>query len=235
MTEHDAIAWPVAQDEEAAVAFLRRVAPAGCRALELGVGTGRVAIRLAREGFDVTGLDASAVMLEQMAVKPDGERVKAVTGDFAEVAVEGTFGLVYAVQHSFFLLRSQEEQVRSFQKVAARLEPGGAFVLQLFVPDPNRLIVPQANDVLQIELKQVVLRVSKYDRVTQAVNRQYVVMTESGTKFYPMVFRYAWPAELDLMARLAGLELEDRWGGWSQEPFTGEGSYTVVYRKPVGK
>ncbi|MFI8984062.1 class I SAM-dependent methyltransferase [Streptomyces antimycoticus] len=232
MTDHDAIGWPAAKDEDAAVGFLVDVSKPG-HALELGVGTGRVALPLAERGVRVTGIDASPVMLQQMADKPGSAQVRAVEGDFAEAAVDGTFDLVYAVQHTFFLLRDQETQIRCFQNVAARLAPGGAFVLQLFVPDPHRLIQPQASDALHVALDQVVLRVSKFDRVTQTVNRQYVAITEGGTKLYPMMFRYAWPTELDLMARLAGLRLEGRWDGWSRAPFTAEGGYVVVYRKPA--
>ncbi|GAA1147822.1 MULTISPECIES: class I SAM-dependent methyltransferase [Streptomyces violaceusniger group] len=231
MVDHDAIGWPVAKDEEAAVAFLLDVAKPG-QALELGVGTGRVAIPLARNGVRVTGIEASDAMLRQLADKPEGAQVRSVRGDFADVAVDGPFDLVYAVQHTFFLLRTQDDQLRCFQNAAARLAPGGALVLQLFVPDPHRLIKPQSTDPLQVALDQVVLRVSQFDRVEQTVTRQYIAITETGTKLYPMVFRYAWPAELDLMARMAGLQLEGRWNGWSRAPFTAEGSYVVVYRKP---
>jgi SAM-dependent methyltransferase len=233
MDDHQAIGWPVAQDTQEAVDFLYdTVKPA--TALELGVGTGRVAVPLVEKGVRVIGIDASQAMLDLMAQEPGGSQVQPVRGDFADGAPGGPFDLIYAVQYTFFLLSTQEEQIRCFRTAAEQLAPGGAFALQLFVPDPQQLIQTHSTDPLQVELEQVILRVSQYDALTQTVNRQYVAITESGarTKLYPMVFRYAWPAELDLMARLAGLELQGRWGGWHQEPFTGSGGYVAIYRKP---
>jgi SAM-dependent methyltransferase len=188
-------------------------------ALELGIGTGRVALPLAARGVEVHGIDASEAMVERMAAKPGGDAVTVTVGDFAGVPVEGSYPLVYVVFNTFFALLSQDEQVRCFAAVADHLAPGGAFVLAGFVPDPTLYSGGQSLRTTQLGLDLVRLDAALHDPVAQRVDFQHVVVAGDGIRLYPGAIRYAWPAELDLMARLAGLRLRERWGGWRREPF----------------
>jgi SAM-dependent methyltransferase len=206
--------------EEASVETLAGLAGVGGRALELGVGTGRVAIPLAGAGVEVHGIDASPAMLARMRAKPGGERVRVTVGDFAGVEAEGEFALVFVVFNTFFMLLTQEEQVRCFRNAAARLAPGGVFVVEAFVPDLARYEGGQAVRTTSIADGQVSLEVTKLDAARQHLSSQRVVLGGSaGVRLFPIQLRYAWPSELDLMARLAGLSLRERWGGWRREPF----------------
>jgi SAM-dependent methyltransferase len=202
-----------------AASFLSELADRG-PVLELGIGTGRVALPLAERGIEVHGMGASEAMVERLRAKPGGERVPVSIGDFADVGVEGRFSLVYAVFNTFFALLTQEDQVRCFANVAGRLEEGGTFVVEAFVPDPARLAGGEVTQTKRVEVDRVFLETSRYDPVNQRVYSQNIVMGETDTRFYPVQIRYAWPAELDLMARLAGLHLRERLGGWHHEPFT---------------
>ena len=202
--------------------------------LELGIGTGRVALPLARRGLAVHGIDASRAMVEKLRAKPGGADIPVTIGDFAELAVEGEFSLVFVVFNTLFSLTDQDEQVRCFRSVAARLVPGGRFVLECFVPDLSRFDRGQRLAVNAIEGKELRLEASLHDSVHQKVKARIVSVTESGVRFHPLQARYCWPSELDLMARLAGLRLRDRWGGWNEEPFTAASSnHVTVYEKPV--
>lgn len=216
---------------DAAVAFLADLAGQG-RVLELGIGTGRVALPLAARGLDVHGIDASPQMVERLHAKPGGRDLPVVLGDFADLAVDGSFALVYVVFHTFFGLLSQDAQVRCFARVAARLDEDGAFAIEAFVPDPSRFDRHQRLQVNHIGDGEVRLEATRHDPVTQQVTSQHMLVTEQGTRFYPVRLRYAWPAELDLMARLAGLHLVERWGDWNREPFTAASvKHISVYRK----
>jgi SAM-dependent methyltransferase len=188
-------------------------------ALELGIGTGRVALPLAARGVEVHGIDASAAMVERLRAKPGGDAVTVTFGDFAGVPVGGSYPLVYVVFNTFFALLTQDDQVRCFAAVADHLAPGGAFVLTGFVPDPT--LHPHGQSVVarQLALDQARLDVALHDPVAQRVDFQHVVLGGDGVRLYPGAIRYAWPAELDLMARLAGMALRERWGGWRREPF----------------
>lgn len=188
-------------------------------ALELGIGTGRVALPLAARGVEVHGIDASAAMVERLRAKPGGEAIAVTMGDFAEVPVEGSYPLVYVVFNTFFSLLTQQDQLRCFAGVADRLAPGGAFVLAGFVPDPTLHPGGQSVRATELGLDLVRLDVARHDPVAQRVDFQHVVLGEHGVRLYPGAIRYAWPSELDLMARLAGLALRERWGGWRREPF----------------
>lgn len=227
---YDQLDWAIAHDENEAVEFLTRLAKGGT-ALELGVGTGRVAIPLARSGVEVIGIEASEVMASQLRQKPGGDTVQVVSGDFAVVAVPGQFSLVYCVFNTFFLLLTQTKQVNCFRNVADRLAPGGSFVLQTYVPDLRQLAERQHTETVQVSIDQAVIFATRYELASQRAHRQQMVIGESGTQMCPMVFRYAWPSELDLMARLANLRLVERWAGWQGEPYTGTGQYVSVYRK----
>ena len=218
-------------DAEAAVAFLKDLAGPG-PALELGIGTGRVAIPLAREGVEVRGIDASEAIVERLRAKPAGGDIPVTLGDFAEVGVDGSFLLVYVVFNTLFALLTQEDQARCFSNVARRLEDGGAFVVQAFVPDLSRFVSDQTTQTRHVGPDEVVLECSSHDPVRQRVDSQNVVMREDGTRLYPVSLRYAWPSELDLMARLAGLNPAARYGGWLKEPFTRRSeTHVSVYEK----
>ncbi|WP_320775606.1 class I SAM-dependent methyltransferase [Streptomyces sp. CRN 30] len=238
MPDYDHQDWAVATDEAEATDFLAGFAKGG-RALELGVGTGRVAIPLARRGVRTTGIEASAAMVGQLERKlGGGDEVRAVLGDFADVAAvarsQAPFDLVYCVHNTFLLLLTQEEQVRCFRGVAEVLAPGGVFVLQVSAPRAYLLSERQSVHTLDVGLDRTVLLAATHDPVSQRVDRQQVVMTEAGNRLYPLAYRYVFHAELDLMGALAGLPLSRRWGGWRGEPFTGAGFHVSVYHKPVG-
>jgi SAM-dependent methyltransferase len=200
-------------------------------ALELGIGTGRIALPLAARGVEVRGIDASAAMVERLRAKPGGEAVPVTMGDFADVPVEGSFTLVYAVFNTFFSLLTQDAQVRCFQAVADRLARGGAFALELFVPDPTLHPGGQSIRTRHLGLDLVRFDLALHDPVAQRVDFQNVLLAADGARLMPGSVRYAWPSELDLMARLAGLRLRERWGGWRREPYTGStsGLYVAVY------
>jgi SAM-dependent methyltransferase len=200
-------------------------------ALELGIGTGRVALPLAARGVEVHGVDASAAMVERLRAKPGGEAIPVTLGDFAELATDGSYRLVYAVFNTFFSLLTQDDQVRCFTAVAGRLAPGGAFVLELFVPDPTLHAGGQSVRTRHLGLDLACLDLTLHDPVTQRVDFHNVLLAADGIRLYPGAVRYAWPAELDLMARLAGLRLRERWGGWRREPYTAstQGLYVAVY------
>ncbi len=205
------------------------------RALELAVGTGRVAIPLSRRGVEVSGIDISESMLARLAAKPGGEKVGATLGDMVEVPVKGTFPLVFVVANSLFVVLTQERQVRCFENVAAHLESGGRFLVECFVPDVKRfdsqntrMAVSEIGDDGAYAYEVVI-----HDPVQQEVRSMYIRSDADGaSRALPVTVRYAWPAELDLMARLAGLELESRWAWYDQREFTETSSASVsVYRK----
>ncbi len=212
--------WPgIPQDTEATVAFLARLAGSG-PVLELGIGTGRLAIPLARRGLRVHGIDASEAMVAKLRAKPGGGDIPVTVGDFADVAVRGPFSLVFVVFNTFFALLAQDDQVRCFANAAARLTTDGVFVIEAFVPDLARFDRGQRVNATQVDTHRVQLDASHHDPVEQRVRSSHVVLREEGIRLYPVHIRYAWPSELDLMARLAGLRLRERWGGWQGEPFT---------------
>ena len=209
--------FAVPSDTEATVAFLSDLAGQG-PVLELGIGTGRVALPLAQRGHEIHGIDASEAMVEKLRART-GE-IPVTIGDFAELDIEGEFSLVYVVFNTFFALLSQEDQVRCFSSVARRLREGGVFVIEAFVPDLGRFEQDQTFRTSQVGADHVILEASTHDPVGQRIYAQIISLSEKGAKFYPVRLRYAWPSELDLMARLAGLRLRERWGGWQWEPFT---------------
>lgn len=202
------------------------------RALELGIGTGRIALPLSERNVEVHGIDAAPSMISRLREKPGSERIKITQGSFADVAVEGEFALVYVVFNTFFALSSQEQQVRCFRNVAAHLSPGGCFGIEAFVPDMSRFNHAQANWATKVTEDLVELDVGRHDQATQRVISQKVVITDGNVRLYPVQIRYAWPSELDLMAQLAGLSLRERWGNWNREPFTSEsGKHISIYQK----
>jgi SAM-dependent methyltransferase len=207
-------------DEAAAVAFLQARARGG-PALELGIGTGRIALPLAATGVRVDGIDLSAPMVSQLRAKPGGDALHVEIGDFADIDVAGAYSLVYVVFNTFFNVLEQDDQVRCFANIAAHLTDGGVFVMESYVPtflvrlDHGQYVHAEAIDVDRVRLDLL-----RHDLATQTIEENHVALTEQGITFNPVVQRYAWPSELDLMARLAGLRLHERWGGWDGEPYT---------------
>jgi SAM-dependent methyltransferase len=216
---------------EVAVEYLAtRAASAGGRVLELGIGTGRIAIPLAQRGVAVQGIDASPAMVERLRAKPGGLDIPVAVGDFSAVDVQGPFDLVYVVFNTFFALLDQESQVRCFANVAAHLSERGEFVIEAFVPDPTLYDRGQRMGAVRVETDRVQINASQLDAVTQRITSQHIWIGAEGLMLLPVQLRYAWPSELDLMARLAGLQLRERSGGWSGEPFTSSSaSHVSVY------
>jgi SAM-dependent methyltransferase len=207
----------------------------GGRALELGIGTGRVALPLAARGVEVHGIDASPSMVEKMCAKPSGERIAVTIGNFADVGVAGEFALVYVVFNTFFALPTQEEQVRCFRNVAERLTADGVFLVTAFVPNLSLYTGGQTVRAVKITSDSVNLHAARHDLATQTVFGQQIIIEEGGgIRLYPIKLRYAWPSELDLMARLAGLRLRERFGGWLREPFDSRSEKHVsIYERAV--
>jgi SAM-dependent methyltransferase len=207
--------------DPSAIELLAELAGNG-RALELGIGTGRVALPLAARNVEVHGIDAAASMISCLRSKPGSDPVTVVQGNFADVPVEDEFALIYIVFNTFFALSSQEEQVRCFRNVAAHLSSNGNFVIEAFVPDLSRFTSGQVNWATKVTVDEVNLDVGKHDAAAQRVISQKVVIKDGSVRLYPVQIRYAWPSELDLMAQLAGLRLRERWSSWKREPFTSE-------------
>ena len=187
--------------------------------LELAIGTGRLALPLAERGLAVHGVDASEAMVAKLREKPGGDAVPVTIGNFADVPVEGRYRLVFVAFNTFFALTSQEEQLRCFENVAAHLESDGVFLIEVFVPDLARFDRGQRVSAFEVEADRVVVNVDRLDQAEQVISSQHVQLTEQGIRFYPVSIRYAFPSELDLMARLAGLRLRERWSDWKRESF----------------
>lgn len=203
------------------------------RALELGIGTGRVALPLAARGVRIEGLDASRKMVDRLRAKPGGADLPVTIGDMADVPVEGQFTLVYVVFNSLFNLLEQARQVRCFRQVAAVLSPGGTFLLECFVPDLGRFDRGQSLRTFQVRDDEVRLDASLHDAVGQTVRSHHITIRDGSVTTWPIHLRYAWPSELDLMAELAGLRLRSRTGSWSADPFTeSSGNHISVYERP---
>ena len=203
----------------------------GGRALELGIGTGRIALPLSSKNIEVHGIDAAPSMISRLREKEGGERITVTEGSFAEVAAEGEFDLIYIMFNTFFALSSQDEQVGCFRNVAAHLTRDGCFVIEAFVPDLNRFVGGQVNWATKITADEVQLDVGQHDMATQKVVSQKIVITDGSVRLYPVQIRYVWPSELDLMAQLAGLRLHERWSNWKREPFTSEsGQHISIYK-----
>jgi SAM-dependent methyltransferase len=204
----------------------------GRPALELGIGTGRVALPLLAKGVDVQGIDAAPSMVNRLRAKPGGDRIQVKIGSFADVEVEGEFGLIYIVFNTFFALSSQAEQVRCFKNVAKHLAPDGCFLVEAFVPDLTRFTGGQVNWATSVTENTVQLDVGQHDAVAQRVNSQKVVINDGSVRLYPVQIRYVWPSEFDLMAQLAGLDLSDRWGSWQRTPFTSQSQKHIsIYKR----
>ena len=228
--------YPLRADVGATVDALAKLAGDG-PALELGIGTGRVALPLAARGVEVHGIDASESIVAQMRAKPGGNAIPVTIGDFSEFSINADkqlkrFNLVYVVFNTLFQATSQEAQVQCFQSVAAHLTDGGVFLVEAFVPDTTRFVRNQNVSAGRVEDDAVSFDVSRHDPVNQLVTSQHLFISEAGVKLYPVQVRYSWPSELDLMAQLAGMRLRERWGGWDGSLFTASSEFHIsIYEK----
>jgi SAM-dependent methyltransferase len=206
------------------VAFLADLASGGA-ALELGIGTGRIALPLAQRGVRVHGIDLSEAMVARLRGKPGADQVSVTVGDFATTVVEGTFSIAYLVANTIMNLTTQDQQVACFCNAAAHLEPSGCFVIEVLVPRLQRL--PPGETFQPFSVEPTHLGFDEYDVARQGlVSHHYWVDGDKVEVFSPP-FRYVWPSELDLMARIAGMTLRERWADWKREPFTSDSTKHV--------
>jgi SAM-dependent methyltransferase len=210
--------WGDPEAIEPAVDFMARLAGDGA-ALELGIGTGRIALPLAQRGVRVHGIDLSHAMVARLRAKPGGEQIGVTIGDFATTKVEGTFSLAYVVFNTINNLTTQDAQVACFRNVASHLQPGGCFVIEVGVPGRQRLEV--------FDLSDTHVGVDERDFASQRLVSHHFTLVEGSWVRLSIPFRSVSPAELDLMARLAGMSLRERWSGWKREPFTSDSTKHV--------
>ena len=212
-----------------AVSFLAELAGTGA-ALELGVGTGRLALPLSRRGVVVHGIELSPAMVAQLRAKPGADAIGVTIGDFATTRVEGTFTLAYLVRNTIANLTTQDQQVACFGNVAAHLEPGGCFVIEVYIPELQRL--PPGETIHAFAVTPTHLGFEEYDVATQIAYSHHYWMVDGQLETFSAPFRYVWPSELDLMARLAGMTLRERWSSWGREPFISDSrSHVSVWEK----
>ena len=204
----------------------------GGKVLELGIGTGRIALPLCDRGVEVHGIDASPAMLEKLGSKDKGRSIPVKMGSFAEFDMEEEYEFIFIVFNTFFGLLTQREQINCFKSVSNCLRPGGKFLIEAFVSDLSRFDKGQTIRTSHVSTDEVRLECSQHDLATQTVVSQLVTIGKPGVNLYPVNIRYAWPSELDLMAELANLKLIDRWGGWDKQPFTSSSTFHVsIYEK----
>jgi SAM-dependent methyltransferase len=213
---------------ERVVDFLVERAGSG-RALELGIGTGRIALPLARRGMPVHGIELSNAMVARLRAKPGGDDIEVTIGDFSTATVDETFSVAYVVFNTIMNLTTQAAQVACFRNVAAHLEPGGCFVVEVMVPELQRL--PPGETTRAFHVSETRWGIDEYDVATQGLTSHHF-WSDGHTEQYPG--RYVWPSELDLMAQLAGMRLRERWGGWKREPFASDSDKHVsVWERPA--
>jgi len=204
---------------EPVVDVLAAIAGSG-RALELGIGTGRIALPLSERGVPVHGIELSTAMVSRLRAKPGGDEIGVTIGDFATTEVGGSFSLAYLVFNTIMNLTTQAAQVACFRNVAAHLEPGGRFVIEVMVPNLQRL---PAGEIFHVfHGSEDSWGIDEYDVATQGLTSHHLEMVDGRYERFSVPFRYVWPAELDLMAQLAGMTLRERWAGWNREPFTND-------------
>jgi len=213
-----------------AVDFLVAIAGNG-RALELGIGTGRIAVPLAQRGVPVHGIELSRAMAARLRAKPGAEDIGLTIGDFATSAVDGTFTVAYLVFNTIMNLTTQAAQVACFRNVATHLDPGGCFVIEVGVPGLQRL--PPGETIHAFHVSETRWGLDEYDVARQGLTSHHFEIVDGRLERLSVPFRYAWPAELDLMAQLAGMKLRERWSGWNREPFTSDSrKHVSVWEKP---
>ena len=204
----------------------------GGRALELGIGTGRIALPLAQRGVPVHGIELSKAMASRLRAKPGGDAIGVAIGDFATTTVDGTFSVAYLVFNTIMNLTTQVAQVACFRNVAAHLEPGGCFVIEVGVPELRRL--PPGETIRAFHVSETRWGLDEYDVASQGLTSHHFEIVDGRVERLSVPFRYAWPAELDLMAQLAGMTLRERWGGWRREPFTSDSrKHVSIWEKPA--
>ncbi|MFI6270242.1 class I SAM-dependent methyltransferase [Micromonospora zamorensis] len=217
-------------DPAPAVDFLADLADGG-PVLELAIGTGRVALPLAERGLTVHGVEASEEMVAQLRAKPGGDQIPVVVADMADVPVKGEFRLAYLVFNTLFNLVDAERQADCFRNVARVLSPGGAFVIETFVPDPRDFDSDEQVQVRSVTEDSATIRLHKYDRPAQRFIRQTITFDAEGVHLKPFAMRYAWPHQIDEMAQQAGLRLTERYADWQRRPFHADSpSHISVYR-----
>lgn len=220
-------------DPTPAVDALAELAGGGA-VLEFGIGTGRLALPLAGRGIPVTGIDGSAEMVDQLRRKPGGAAIPVSVGDFAGTRVEGRFAVVLLAYNTVFALPDQPAQVRCFRNAAAHLAPGGRFVVEAWVPDPGAFRGGRSVQLVTAGADEVQLQAAELFPAEQLMRAVKIRLTDGGVRLLPATHRYAWPAELDLMAELAGLHREHRWADWSGTPFCDASTdHVSVYRRPA--
>jgi SAM-dependent methyltransferase len=219
-------------DPDPAVEFLATLPESAGRVLELGIGGGRMALPLARRGIKVEGIEASQAVLDRLRATPGGESIPVTIGDMADVPVDGPFHLVYLVWDGLYHLPSQERQVNCFRNVARVLAPGGAFVIECFVPTPA--LFDRGVEVNAVTEGRALMTLTRHDSVAQRIFTQRVRFLDGDkVHMFPGAMRYCWPSELDLMAELAGLRLRRRYADWSRAPFGRASSgHVSVYELP---
>jgi SAM-dependent methyltransferase len=204
------------------------------RALELGIGTGRIALPLALRGVPVHGIDLSEAMVARLRAKPGGDDIGITIGDFATTTVTGSFSVAYLVFNTIMNLTTQATQVACFRNVAAHLEPGGCFVIEVGVPDLQRL--PPGEKYVVFDFGETHWGIDEYDVARQGLVSHHFELVDGRIERSSGPFRYVWPSELDLMAELAGLRLRERWSGWKSEPFTSDSrKHVSVWEKPASQ
>jgi SAM-dependent methyltransferase len=213
----------------ATVDFLSQLAGGG-RALELGIGTGRIALPLSQRGVPVDGIDLSKAMVSRLRAKPGGDNINVTIGDFATTTVAGRFSLVYLVYNTIMNLTTQAAQVACFRNAASHLEPGGCFVIEVGIPELRRL--PPGETARVFHVSESRWGLDEFDVANQGVISHHFLGVDGKLERNSTPFRYVWPAELDLMAELAGMKLRERWSDWNHEPFTSEsGKHISVWEK----
>ena len=211
--------------------FLVEIAGSG-RALELGIGTGRIALPLGRRGVPVHGIELSKAMAARLRSKPGSEEIGVTIGDFATTTVDGTFSVAYLVFNTILNLTTQAAQIQCFRNVAAHLEPGGCFVIEVGVPELQRL--PPGQTIRAFHVSETSWGLDEYDVAMQGLTSHHFEIVDGRVEQNSVPFRYAWPSELDLMAQLAGMKLRERWSGWKREPFTSDSrKHVSVWEKPA--
>ena len=202
------------------------------RALEFGIGTGRIALPLAQHGVPVHGIELSKAMVARLRAKPGGDEIGVTIGDFATAAVDTTFSVAYLVFNTIGNLTTQEAQVACFRNAAAHLEPGGCFVIEVGVPTLRSL--PPGETACVFHISETNWGIDEYDVATQGLRSHHFELADGSVEYFSVPFRYVWPSELDLMAQLAGMGLRERWSDWTREPFTSDSrKHVSVWEKPL--
>lgn len=225
---YDGLPWP---EPSETVDFLAEWVGSG-PVLELAIGTGRVAIPLARRGVEIEGIDTSDEMIAALRAKEDQEQIVVHQADIGSFSLDRQYSMAFLILNTIYALQSQEEQISCFESAASVIEPGGHFIVEAFMPDPTRFRRNSWTQVHDIGLDHVLIEADKHDPSTQQILEQHIHIRDGKIELYPAFLRYIWPSEMDLMARLAGFSLVHRYGSWTKDPFTARsGQHVSVYRR----